>query len=173
MLQLPQGRAKQREILRFTQDDGAKQKHHKGQSARAEIVAYFRTSSHLKMALRTRFMVFFAAFCAFLPPASRISQTCLGCASNSLRRACTGSIHVTRFSDISFLQSTQPIAAVRQSASTFAIVSGSENNLCHANTGQISGRPGSVRRWRCGSVIMLRTFARISSGGSVSQIALP
>ena len=45
-----------------------------------------------------------------------------------------------------FLQSTQPICAVRQSWSTFAIVSGGENNLCYAKTGQISGRPGSVRR---------------------------
>ena len=54
-----------------------------------------------------------------------------------------------------------------------AIVLAGENSLWYANTGQTSGRPGSVRRWRCGSVIMLRTLVRISSGGSLSQIALP
>ena len=44
-----------------------------------------------------------AAFCAFFEPASRISQTCRGCASYSSRRACTGSIHLIRLSAISLL----------------------------------------------------------------------
>src|SRR5271170_1866151 len=89
----------------------------------------WRASSHWKIALRTRFMVLRATFWACLEPVSRISQTCCGLASNCLRRVWIGSIHLTRLSAISFLQSTQPMAAERQSRSMRPIVSGAANNL--------------------------------------------
>ena len=87
-----------------------------------------------------------AVVCAFFEPASRISQTF----ADGPRILCgvpeSGSIQVTRLSAISFLQSTQPIAAVRQSRSIRATVSAAKTVCATRTRDRSPGRPGSVRR---------------------------
>ena len=71
------------------------------------------------------------------------------------------------------LQSRQPNPAVRQFVATYSRSSAGVKILCRSNTGQMSGLPGSERRLRAGSVIIGRTLARTTSGGSASSMSLP
>src|SRR6266850_274198 len=71
-------------------------------------------------------------FLCYVARLSIMRKTLSGCAANSSRRARIGSIHLIRLSAISFLQSMQPILAVRQPSADHFSVSGGENSLCQS-----------------------------------------
>jgi hypothetical protein len=48
-----------------------------------------------------------------------------------------------------------------------------EKTLCRSNTGHMSGSPGSLRRLRAGSVIIVCSFSRTVAGSFLRKIALP
>jgi len=71
------------------------------------------------------------------------------------------------------LQATEDTIDGGASYGYAAIVSSLEKSRWNWKRLQTSGRPGSLRRTRCGSVNMFATSARISSALAVNPIVLP
>src|SRR5207237_9902406 len=96
-------------------------------------------------------MVAVAAREALREPSSRISQASLGLSSYFLRRACMGWRTPTSASAAQLLHSIHPMPALRQPASTLAIVVGSLKILCKSPTGDVGiARIGATNACRIG-----------------------
>src|SRR5690606_13274908 len=106
-------------------------------------------------------------------PSPRISHTRSGRARYSAARARMGSNSRAIPSASSRLHSTHPSPAERQPRSISARRSSEVKNRCSAKTLHTSGRPGSLRRTRCGSVTAVRTRCAICSGESSIPTVLP
>jgi len=72
-----------------------------------------------------------------------------------------------RVSMTTFLQSRQPMPAVRQASASSCRFSFSTKALCRVKTGQSFGSPGSERRRRLVSVTIGAILARMISGPSL------
>ena len=70
------------------------------------------------------------------------------------------------------LQSMQPMPAERQPSAAHCFTPSSLYTSCRAKTGHLAGSPGSERRLRAGSVIIVRTFRSTDCAESRSSMAL-
>ena len=70
------------------------------------------------------------------------------------------------------MQSRQPIPAVRHPMAHASRSAEGVKILCRSNTGQMSGLPGSERRFRAGSVTIGRILRVMASEVSESSIVL-
>src|SRR5687768_1542415 len=124
-------------------------------------------------ALRTSVIVCSATLRARREPSWRMSLMVSGFSTKAWRRVRIFSSGGIMCFNSTSLQSRHPMPAVRQPDATYSLSAGGVKILCRSNTGQISGLPGSVRRFRAGSVTIGRTFWRMTSGESASSMSLP
>src|SRR2546427_2869425 len=123
-------------------------------------------------AARTSSIVACATARARLPPSCKTSTITSGRSANFWRRSRMPSSLGTRWRSRTSLQSRHPIPAVRHPVAHASRSAAGVKILCRSNTGQMSGLPGSVRRWRAGSVTIGRTLRVMVGPSSARSIVL-
>src|SRR5438093_447228 len=119
-------------------------------------------------AARTSSIVACATLRARRDPSCRISTIRAGFSAKTCRRSRTAASGGSMCLSSTSLQSRHPIPAVRHPVAHASRSAAGVKILCRSNTGQMSGLPGSVRRWRAGSVTIGRTL-RVIVGPSSAR----